>query len=156
MANALQERTGTAGAETHPGALRGAETAPARKSKARARRTYRAGAGGGPGRLSAQTLLACAGWSRRMRSPGEPTSPPSLPSLPGRRRGGSREERKPKLAGLRGGNRNKIRKSGGFTPLVVIPWAGRDPSAPTLCVRPFLRLCALSQQPWHSRCLPLT
>lgn len=34
----------------------------------------------------------------------------------------------------RRGNQNKIRKSGGFTPLVVIPWVREDPSSLTLCL----------------------
>jgi hypothetical protein len=45
---------------------------------------------------------------------------------------------KPKLAGLRveegRGYENKIKKSGGFTPLVVIPWVRKDLSSLSLSV----------------------
>ena len=39
------------------------------------------------------------------------------------------------MEGERGGNQNKLEKSGGFTPLVVIPWVREDPSSLTLCLR---------------------
>lgn len=52
---------------------------------------------------------------------------------------------KPKLARVeraRGGNQNKIKKSGGVTPLVVIPWVRRTPFSHCLCLHrsPSLRV----------------
>lgn len=69
-----------------------------------------------------------------MRSPREPTSLPSLPFLllwEEERRLHERNETPAGRAGVqgeRGANPNKIKKSGSVTPLVVIPWVGRDPS----------------------------
>lgn len=96
-----------------------------------------------------------------MRSPREPTSLPFLPFLfwEEERRLHERNETqadRARVEGERGGNKNKIKKSGGFTPLVVIPWVRGDPSSLVLCVCAFLGLCVLSQQPYHSRFLPLT
>lgn len=68
-----------------------------------------------------------------MRSPREPTSLPFLPFLlfwEEERRLQERNETqadRARVEGERGGNKNKIKKSGGFTPLVVIPWVGGTP-----------------------------
>lgn len=54
--------------------------------------------------LPVKRIRECAGWSQLLRSPREPTSLLSSllfpSSFPGRTRGGSAKEMKPKLAGL--------------------------------------------------------
>lgn len=75
-----------------------------------------------------------------MRSPREPSSLPSLPFLllwEEERRLRERNETPACRAGVhgeRGANQNKIKKSGGVTPLAVIPWVSRDPSSLTPCL----------------------
>lgn len=86
-------------------------------------------------------ILACAGWSQRMRSPREPTSLPPLPFLllwEEERRLRERDEPPAGRAGVqgeRGASQNKIEKSGSVTPRAVTPRARRDPSSLTPCLR---------------------
>ena len=88
-------------------------------------------------------ILECAGWSQLLRSPREPTSLfsslPFLLSQEDQRRLRERNETRAdraRVEGERGGNQNKLEKSGGFTPLVVIPRVREDPSSLTACLSP--------------------